>query len=1053
MYDYLCQYDKDQKLWTSAKRHEFYNENVSAGELAYFVMRNTNPSEVMQISDSDGTVMTYGSALTTAIRIAQHFDTIGLTEDDIVSIFAPNTTYVMPVALAAWFNGTPFQPMNTVMETNVCTQIFEKIQPKIIFCDGLHYEKLKKAAAAFKPAIYTICNHVENVPRIEELLEPTKSERNFKPKPLTKGPTQTMIIMLSSGTTGLPKGICLSNRYVISDMAFTYQYDTIFSTSSIDWLTGLVTLLTNVLVGGTRVITSKPYSAEYLHEIITKYKISVLVTNPSAMLELTSLPIYSKECMKSIRMLIMGGSSCPENTLKIIRSSLTNGKLYFGYGSTEMGAIAFNNRDYKLKSVGQILPNLQMKIVDSTTGERLGPNEKGEVCLRKTNDQWLGYYKNPEANKSTIDAEGFVHTGDLGYVDDEHYLYLVDRCRDVMKYWGYKWSPHEIEVLVAEMPEVKEVCAFGVYDNVKLYVPAAAVVVKPGCSLTSKDVVEFMERRSEVHYKHLDAGAFIVNELPRNRNDMADFITIYHQEEKLWKGLDKPKLCNDNISAGAKALEVLRSKNPQDIMQISDSEKTTITYGSALKAAIKIAEYFKSLSLNADDVVGILAPDTTYVMPVALASWFNGTPFQAINCKWETAVVRNLYEFSRPKIIFCDGLQYEKVKAACENFKPLIYTLCNHLENVPQIEDLLQRASGAKPLKYGSKQTMVIMVSSGTSGMPKGVCVPNSTCITDFGFTNDTTKMFSTSSIDWSSGLLTFMANVLVGGTRIITQQPFTAEYLLQLIVKYKINFLSTNPSNLIQASLLKEYTPETMQSVKLIFTAGSYCSELNLERMRSALTKGLLFYGYGGTETGGVAGRLNSNKPKSVGRLLPNVQLKIVDVNNGEHLGPNEIGEICVRHDYEWCGYYNNAKATANTLDSEGFIHTGDLGYMDEDNFLFLTGRCKDIMKYLGFQYSPNDIEEIIAEMEDVVDVCVFGVYDEVEQDVAAAAVVKREGSTLTKQQVIKYVESKTEVQHKRIHYGIFFVKELPRNHNGKLLRDKIKKICLEMERCDKNE
>ncbi|XP_046804647.1 luciferin 4-monooxygenase-like isoform X2 [Lucilia cuprina] len=539
-----------------------------------------------------------------------------------------------------------------------------------------------------------------------------------------------------------------------------------------------------------------------------------------------------------------------------------------------------------------------------------------------------------------------------------------------------------------------------------------------------------------------------------------DFITIYHQEEKLWKGLDKPKLCNDNISAGAKALEVLRSQNPQDIMQISDSEKTTMTYGSALKAAIKIAEYFKSLSLNADDVVGILAPDTTYVMPVALASWFNGTPFQAINCKWETAVVRNLYEFSRPKIIFCDGLQYEKVKAACENFKPLIYTLCNHLENVPQIEDLLQRVSGyeenlyqAEPLKYGSKQTMVIMVSSGTSGMPKGVCVPNSTCITDFGFTNDTTKMFSTSSIDWSSGLLTFMANVLVGGTRIITQQHFTAEYLLQLIVKYKINFLSTNPSNLLQASLLKEYTPETMQSIKLIFTAGSHCSELNLERMRSALTKGLLFYGYGGTETGGVAGRLNSNKPKSVGRLLPNVQLKIVNVNNGERLGPNEIGEICVRHNYEWCGYYNNAKATADTLDSEGFIHTGDLGYMDEDNFLFLTGRCKDIMKYLGFQYSPNDIEEIIAEMEDVVDVCVFGVYDEVKQDVAAAAVVKREGSTLTKQQVIKYVESKTEVQHKRIHYGVFFVKELPRNHNGKLLRDKIKKICLEMERCDKNE
>ncbi|XP_065372071.1 uncharacterized protein LOC135963970 [Calliphora vicina] len=518
MYDYLCQYDKVQKLWTSAKRHEFYNENVSAGELAFFVMRNKNPSEIMQISDSEGTVLTYGSALTTAIRIAQHFDRLKLTEDDIVSIFAPNTTYVMPLALAAWFNGTPFQPMNTVMETSVCTQIFEKIKPKIIFCDGLHYEKIKKASAAFNPAIYTICNHLENVPQIEELLEPTKSERYFKPKPLTKGPTQTMIIMLSSGTTGLPKGICLSNRYVISDFSFTYQYDTIFSTSSIDWLTGLVTLLTNVLVGGIRVITSKPYTAEYLYEIITKYKISVLVTNPSAMLELSLLPTFTKEAMQSVRMLIMGGSSCPENNLKRIRSSLTDAYLYFGYGSTEMGAIAFNGQDYKLNSVGQIGPNLQMKIVDTNTGKRLGPNEMGEVCLRRTNDQWLGYYKNPEANKSTIDSEGFVHTGDMGYVDDEQYLFLVDRCRDVMKHMGYKWSPHEIEVLVAEIPDVVDVCGFGVYDDVKLYVPAAAVVLKPGSSLTESDVVKYVQQRSEVHYKYLDAGAFILEELPRNRN-------------------------------------------------------------------------------------------------------------------------------------------------------------------------------------------------------------------------------------------------------------------------------------------------------------------------------------------------------------------------------------------------------------------------------------------------------------------------------------------------------------------------------------------------------
>lgn len=308
--------------------------------------------------------------------------------------------------------------------------------------------------------------------------------------------------------------------------------------------------------------------------------------------------------------------------------------------------------------------------------------------------------------------------------------------------------------------------------------------------------------------------------------------------------------------------------------------------------------------------------------------------------------------------------------------------------------------------------------------------------------------MFSTSGIDWSSGLLAFMANVLVGGTRIITSQNLTPEYLLEIIQKYEINFLATNPSVLLPTSLLKSYTSEAMKSINLIFTAGSYCSENHLQHMRSVLTRGLLFYGYGGTETGGVSGRLNANKPKSVGRLLPNVQLKIIDVKTGQRLGPNQVGELCVNQGYQWCGYYNNPAATSEILDKEGFIHTGDLGYMDEDNFLFLVGRCKEIMKFRGFQYLPSDIEEIISEIPDVVDVCVFGVFDEVLQDMPAAAVVKREGSTLTEKDIIEYVESQTEAQQKRIQYGVFFVEELPRNHNGKLLREKIKEMCLKMEK-----
>lgn len=117
MLDYPCTYDEEQKIWRSVDREEMFNENISVGQVAHFMMRNKNPDDIMQISDSDGTKLTYGTVLTTAIRLAQHFQKIKLTTEDVVSIYAGNASYVMPVAVAAWFNATPFQPMNPVMET------------------------------------------------------------------------------------------------------------------------------------------------------------------------------------------------------------------------------------------------------------------------------------------------------------------------------------------------------------------------------------------------------------------------------------------------------------------------------------------------------------------------------------------------------------------------------------------------------------------------------------------------------------------------------------------------------------------------------------------------------------------------------------------------------------------------------------------------------------------------------------------------------------------------------------------------------------------------
>lgn len=116
MLDFTITYDETEKIWYDPAKNQMFNENVSVGEIALFMMRSKNPQEICQISDSENTTLTYGQALTAAICVAQHFRSQNLTVDDVIGIMAPNTTYVMPVVMAAWFNGNAFHAVNHVLE-------------------------------------------------------------------------------------------------------------------------------------------------------------------------------------------------------------------------------------------------------------------------------------------------------------------------------------------------------------------------------------------------------------------------------------------------------------------------------------------------------------------------------------------------------------------------------------------------------------------------------------------------------------------------------------------------------------------------------------------------------------------------------------------------------------------------------------------------------------------------------------------------------------------------------------------------------------------------
>ncbi len=215
---------------------------------------------------------------------------------------------------------------------------------------------------------------------------------------------------------------------------------------------------------------------------------------------------------------------------------------------------------------------------------------------------------------------------------------------------------------------------------------------------------------------------------------------------------------------------------------------------------------------------------------------------------------------------------------------------------------------------------------------------------------------------------------------------------------------------------------------------------------LQSAVEKRLdcrVTQGYGLTETGPVTNAVpldGDPKSGSAGPLIPNTEAKIVDVESGKELETGERGEICVSGPQIMKGYLNNSEATAHTIDADGFLHTGDIGYVDEDGYFYIVDRLKELIKYKGFQVPPAELEALLITHPNIADVAVIGSPDEEAGELPKAFVVK-EGE-VTDTEIMEFVADKV-APHKKIRM-VEFVDEIPKSASGKILR----RVLIEQER-----
>lgn len=246
-----------------------------------------------------------------------------------------------------------------------------------------------------------------------------------------------------------------------------------------------------------------------------KYRVMVAFMVPPLMVFLAKHPIVDKYDLSSLVMLLSGAAPLSKETEDAIKARIGIPTIRQGYGLSEATLSLTTQSDDKCKpgSVGVLRKGLYAKVIDPETGNSLGANQRGELCF-KGNCIMKGYIGDKKSTDAMIE-NGWLHTGDIGFFDDDLEFFIVDRIKELIKYKAFQVPPAEIEALLLTHQKVKDVAVVGKPDELAGELPFAFVVKQEGADLTEQDVMDFVASNASSP-KKLRGGVKFVNEIPKN---------------------------------------------------------------------------------------------------------------------------------------------------------------------------------------------------------------------------------------------------------------------------------------------------------------------------------------------------------------------------------------------------------------------------------------------------------------------------------------------------------------------------------------------------------
>ena len=326
----------------------------------------------------------------------------------------------------------------------------------------------------------------------------------------------------TSGTTGFPKGVMLTHHNIVNN-GYTIGYcmnytpeDRLCVCVPLFHCFGCVLAVCAVLTHGASMVMVESFDPLLVLASVQKEKCTALYGVPTMFIAELNHPMFEMFDLRTLRTGIMAGSLCPVETMKEVMNKMHMEEIIIVYGLTETspGMTATTTTDppeLRATTVGKALPFVEVSVIDPETGEECAAGNQGELCCRGYNVM-KAYYRNPEATSEAIDKDGWLHSGDLGMKDEDGYIRVTGRIKDMIIRGGENIYPREIENFLFQMPEIENVEVAGVPSEKYGEEVGAFIILREGSSLTEDDVKDFC--RGKISRHKIPKYVFFLKEYP-----------------------------------------------------------------------------------------------------------------------------------------------------------------------------------------------------------------------------------------------------------------------------------------------------------------------------------------------------------------------------------------------------------------------------------------------------------------------------------------------------------------------------------------------------------